>query len=207
MDYSNFQHGAALYFSQFQAMLIKKILYSSRNYILLLIQLLIPALFIVITMATAQATSGDKDLPELAISLNEYLDTVTVMHGSNVPTDSEFAPIVASYQAQFALFDERQSFNTTNRNFEDAILDQYRVSTSDTNLKYMVGASFNASAAVAWFNNQAYHTAPLAINLVNNAILKGFGGSDRAINIVNKPLPFILESRVRICREVLYLRI
>lgn len=153
-------------------MVSKKFLYSVRNYILLLLQIFIPALFIVITMLTEQFNSGDKDLPALSISFNEYLETVTTMEKGSMSSGSLIENIVTNYESIISGLSSSHTLNVANGGFEEEILDQYQKSMSNTNLKHMVGVTFSDSEIKAWFNNQGYHTAPLAINTINNAILK-----------------------------------
>lgn len=171
MDNRKLVSGAKLQWSQFTAMAIKKFLYFIRNYILLLLQVLIPAFFIVITMLTESLNNGDNDLPELAISFTEYLQTVTTVERGPVVTGL-LENIFISYQSIINNLTDVHTLTVTNRDFQDVILDEYRTSLSNTNLNYMVGVTFNDSEIRAWFNNQGYHTAPLAINTINNAILK-----------------------------------
>lgn len=153
-------------------MVIKKFLYSIRNYILLIIQFAIPALFVVITMLAEMAFTGNKDLPELAISFDEYLKTVTTVEKGSLTSGSPVDGIFVSYQKIFEEFSDDHEIVVSTKPFEDAILDEYRSSVSNANLNFMVGATFNEDIITAWFNNQGYHTAPLSINLINNAILK-----------------------------------
>lgn len=172
MDYRSFQRGMPLHFSQIKAMAIKKFLYSIRNYILLIIQFVIPAFFIVMTMLSDQLFTGNKDLPELEISFDSYLTTVTTLERSALPPGSVAEAISTNYENMIKALPADHTLMLANKNFEDAILDQYHTSLSATNLNYMVGAAFNESTITAWFNNQGYHTAPLAVNLINNAMLK-----------------------------------
>lgn len=79
--------------------------------------------------------------------------------------------IFENYQTGFYNLSDH-SLRITDNDFEDEILNQYYRSLYRTNLHYMVGASFSEGVITAWFNNQGYHTAPLTINLINNAILK-----------------------------------
>lgn len=167
-----FVSGASLQWSQITAMAIKKCLYSIRNYRILLLQFIIPAFFIIVTMLTGTSNFGDKDLPELAISFNEYLETVTIVERGSIESGTLLDNICTSYENIINSLSDVHRVTVSNRDFEDEILDQYRTSLSNTNLKYMVGVTFNNSEIRAWFNNQGYHTAPLAVNTVNNAILK-----------------------------------
>jgi hypothetical protein len=203
-------------------MTIKKFLYSIRNWILLIIQFAIPPLFVVITMLSASLFTADGGLPELAISFKEYLQTVTTVEQGTLTAGSVADQIFTSYREMFSNLPDRipftsHSLTVTEKNFEEEILAQYKTSKSTTNLNYMVGATFSEDKLTAWFNNQAYHTAPLTINLFNNAILKyevcpltqqyfhdfslsrKFSGNvDSQINLINKPLPYTTQSRVRV---------
>lgn len=172
MEYSKFVTGSKLHMSQIKAMTIKKFLYSIRNYILLIIQFVIPALFIVITMLGESTLTGDKDLPQLSIAFDEYLSTVTTVQKGTFQEGSLVDNIFKSYQNGFSNLPEEHSLSVTDNDFQDEILNQYRASMSKTNLNYMVGATFSDGMIKAWFNNQGYHTAPLTVNLINNAILK-----------------------------------
>lgn len=158
-------------------MSIKKFLYSIRNWILLTIQFVICPLFVVITMLSDNLFTADNNLPELAISFKEYLQTVTTIEEGTFNAGSVAAQIATSYKDMFKNLPDRFPFTShsltiAEKPFEDSILDQYRISKPQTNLNYMVGATIKEDRLTVWFNNQAYHTAPLTVNLFNNAILK-----------------------------------
>lgn len=59
-----------------------------------------------------------------------------------------------------------------------------------------MGAIFDENRITAFFNNQPYHGSMVALNMVNNAILKGYKGDDYEINVVNFPLPYQGEDKV-----------
>lgn len=139
---------------------------------MLLLKVLIPAFFIIILMLT-QTNTGDKDLPELSISFNDYLETVTTVERGTIANGSLLERVLTSYESIINDLSNVHTLKTvTNKDFQDEILDQYEISLSNTNLKYMIGVTFNDAEIRAWFNNQGYHTAPLAINTINNALLK-----------------------------------
>lgn len=63
------------------------------------------------------------------------------------------------------------------------------------NARYLAGMSLvNDTQIVAWFNNQPFHTAPLSVNLVHNAVVRAKFGEDYSIHVSNSPLPFRVES-------------
>ncbi|XP_070507949.1 phospholipid-transporting ATPase ABCA3-like [Chironomus tepperi] len=57
------------------------------------------------------------------------------------------------------------------------------------------GNNLHEHNITAWFNNQPYHTLPITLSVVHNAVLKAYFGSDFAINVGNKPLPYRNETK------------
>lgn len=164
--------------SQINAMASKKFLHAIRNYILLAIQFITPALFVVLTYTSTRNFAGNQNLPELRISFGEYGRTTTTLEGAPDldPTSVAFA-LRRSYEELWTNLPNRDPYTNHDLNLittglQDEILRQYNVSKSRANLEFMVGASFTRTSIVAWFNNQGFHTAPLTINVMNNAILR-----------------------------------
>lgn len=58
---------------------------------------------------------------------------------------------------------------------------------------YIVGAEFDKHKVTAWFNNEAFHAPPLALNLINRAILKQSAGNEYDIELTNKPFMYLSE--------------
>lgn len=60
----------------------------------------------------------------------------------------------------------------------------------------MAGLSFNSTANhfIAWFNNQAFHTPPLSLNAIHNAMVKETFDSNHSIQVINWPLPYNEDS-------------
>ena len=114
-----------------------------------------------------------QDLPALPISFLEYIRTFT-MYESQHAGEGLISDIITGYKSFFDNLPANHQLIAVEpgTTFSDQILTEYRKSLSNVNLNYMVGTTFNESVITVWFNNQAYHTAPLTINLINNAILK-----------------------------------
>lgn len=55
--------------------------------------------------------------------------------------------------------------------------------------------SFENSSFIAWFNGQPFHTSPLSLNLLHNAIVHAKFGDDHSIQVFNWPVPFRPESK------------
>lgn len=81
--------GFNLAVSQVVALFKKKAIQTIRSWKLLFIQILIPAMFIIITVLSGRSSSVFTDLPALPIQLSSYLETVTILETSpNAVTDS-----------------------------------------------------------------------------------------------------------------------
>lgn len=62
---------------------------------------------------------------------------------------------------------------------------------------YIVGASFSSDRLIGWFNNEPYHSPPLALLNLQNSILKTKAGRDYNIEVNNHPLPYALKKRIK----------
>lgn len=63
--------------------------------------------------------------------------------------------------------------------------------------RYIVGATFGKDNSITtWFNNQPYHSPPLALQLAMNAIIKTEVSEEHSILVGNYPLPFTLNTKV-----------
>lgn len=60
---------------------------------------------------------------------------------------------------------------------------------------YMVGCEVLTNGVTAWFNNQPYHSAPLALNLVHNGLVKSMLGNDFSISVTNRPWEYSSEAK------------
>lgn len=63
-------------------MLMKKFLSTYRSWVLLLIQIMMPVLFLIIAMVVARNTKRTGDLPALAMDLNRFKNPVTVVENN-----------------------------------------------------------------------------------------------------------------------------
>ena len=66
--------------------------------------------------------------------------------------------------------------------------------------EYIVGATFGgnetAPNVTGWFNNLPYHSVPLAVGTIYNALLNYNTNSSTSITVVNHPLPYSEDSLV-----------
>jgi ATP-binding cassette subfamily A (ABC1) protein 3 len=168
---SGLLRGFKLLTSQIYAMMLKKLLFSMRKFMTLVVQFLFAPFIVGYTVMTDRHNDSS-NLPALEISFDKYLKTVTLVESGNFTVNSTNEKIFQSYQESFKAFGETNKLELTEGNFNEVILEQYKSSLSSTNLNYLVGATFTNDKITAWFNNQAFHSAPLTLNLLNNAILR-----------------------------------
>ncbi|XP_017079298.2 phospholipid-transporting ATPase ABCA1-like isoform X2 [Drosophila eugracilis] len=184
--------GLQLVLNQWKAMLLKKLLSMWRNKLLLFVLNVIPVIFLLIGYL-----SGIKndELKPMTFSITQYPSAVTVLDLSSVRNHSEtykigrkYADLAKSYGDNYRLEE------TGKRRFEDYILDVGGKKQTGINSQYLVAATFFESRIIARLNNQAYHTAPLTINMVHNAMAKALVGPQVQIQVTNSPLQFHLST-------------
>lgn len=91
--------------------------------------------------------------------------------------------------------------NLTNSDYEtieEYLFARYEaLGNIETDQVQQVGMEFNEGESIAWFSNQGLHMVPLALNVMNNVLLKGIKGLENdTIQVTNHPLPLDLNSQV-----------
>jgi ATP-binding cassette subfamily A (ABC1) protein 3 len=126
--------------------------------------------------------------PPLRITLDSYKRTTTVLSTDGVSGDAQ------SYKEMFENRKESQSLVITDRNFTDYILEKAVNNIKEVDNEYLIGATISERNYTAWFNNKAYHTAPLTLNTLFNAMLRTVCPSCE-MAVINKPLPYQPKTR------------
>lgn len=193
-DDTYLQTGFGLGRHQMVALFTKKFLQTYRRWLLLIIQLLIPTMFIIITVISERSRARFEDLPRLSINFDGYKETVTVLQVDSAVGGDE---IGRQYQAMFADGNPMRRLSVIETKLDDYILEQYASQLVVVNRAYLVGATIvgNVDSITAWFNNQPFHSAPLAVNMVHNAVLRARLGEDYGIRVANRPMPYTSEVR------------
>lgn len=153
-----------------------------------LVQALIPVYFVIVTVAIVRSFPGVTDLPPLPISVYNYSSTTTLLEASD-------SNIVTGFQRLFEGFPSYHRMEIINRNMIDHILGLSDVNIGRVNREFMVATTLSDDSQTVWFNPQGFHTAPLGIDFLYNALLK-LNCSSCEINTVNKPLPYRPNTRV-----------
>ncbi|XP_062556229.1 phospholipid-transporting ATPase ABCA3-like [Armigeres subalbatus] len=181
--------GIELTLNQIRSMFLKKMISTKRSWAQLLIQAIIPVYFMVATVVIVRAFPGLKNLPPLPISVHNYSSTITLLE-TNTMNDT----IVEGYQKLFRGYPTSHRLQIISRNMTEYILDLSGANIGLVNRKYMTAATLGDYNHTVWFNPQGYHTAPLGIDYLYNALLKTHCETCD-INTINKPLPYQPNTR------------
>ncbi|XP_053672341.1 phospholipid-transporting ATPase ABCA3-like [Anopheles nili] len=180
--------GKELLFNQIKAQVLKKYLSTIRAYIQLAMMFAIPIFYVCITFVITRSISASKDLPSLDITMDSYEKAITVLESADGDTGR-----VQAFQNMFA---DRGGLVTIGEDITEYIIRKSKEDIASVNTRYYVGATISSSSPyVGWFNNKAFHTAPLALNLIYNAILQAECPQCR-LNVINKPLPYRLDTQL-----------
>nr|XP_022911475.1 ATP-binding cassette sub-family A member 3-like isoform X1 [Onthophagus taurus] len=179
--------------NHFIAMMMKKIIYSIRTWILFLIQNILPVIFLITAVVVSKTIRlGDK--PEkMDFSLHPYDNPITVVSTSN-ETDDYFLSYLNALKSDYL-----NVMTFINGNMITNMLEQTRKYESDVRMKYIIGSSFlpTKNTIIAWFNNEPYHSPPLSLQYVMNAIFQQkMNSSDYNILFSNYPLPYSPDTKM-----------
>uniref|UniRef100_A0A8C0LQW2 ATP-binding cassette sub-family A member 17-like n=1 Tax=Canis lupus dingo TaxID=286419 RepID=A0A8C0LQW2_CANLU len=157
---------------QFYAMLLKKITYSWRNWMMMLtVQVLVPLAITVFSLAFLNLETRLDDVP-LELTLKTYGQTIVPFY---ISPNSRLNPQLLEY---FTDIKSEAQRGRASRGFDN---------------RYIVAASFedsgNHTTVTALFNNQAYHSPAVALALVDNVLFKLLSGTRASITAVNHPQP------------------
>lgn len=141
------------------------------------------------------------------MDITQYSSNNVPYYFENLSSDNNSLgyKLMNSYGAQFKSVSNSESFNLNDnssvnicsmdrKNINEFIGCVGTVSLLSYMDNYMVGATFtqepdDSVSVIAHFNNQPFHTAPLTLNLMTNALLRFFSNSSSSITVINHPLP------------------
>ncbi|XP_055909470.1 phospholipid-transporting ATPase ABCA1-like isoform X2 [Eupeodes corollae] len=188
--------GHNLILSQWQSMMMKKVLFTIRNRLLFAIQNLIPILFVTLTVLVSK-NSSYAALRPMQMGITQYPTTVTVLETtSKVVSGSLEANISENYKAIVESYSSAHELhNTGGVGFKDFMLELGKTLQIRINSRYIAAATIDTGTIIAWLNNKPLHSAPLTVNLIHNAMAKALIGSNASITVTNAPLPFSKDSK------------
>lgn len=192
------------YSQQFYGLLVKKLIHSLRNLILIVSQLIVPiACLFMILILVKYGPIQLQDSPSLNITLKSYQSNYVPFKVVNKTSSLNDLSSFYSNQSESSL---NLDFKLKNCSTSTQSIDSYlscigRISDVGLSLltdNYIVAATFQSNTSqfdkntkiIAHFNNQPYHTPPLTLNLATNSLFKYLSNSSSAqINLINHPMP------------------
>nr|KAF6439582.1 hypothetical protein HJG63_000031 [Rousettus aegyptiacus] len=193
--------GFSLLCQQFYAMLLKRITYSWRNWIMMLsIQILVPLVIMTVSLTFLNFEINLENAP-LEMTLKTYGQTIVPFF---ISPNSRLGPQLSEHFTDM-LVAEKQIPLEILSSVEAFLLNKSEEEPENFDQNYLVPASFedmkNHTIVTALFNNQAYHSPALALALVDNVLFKLLAGAGASITVFNHPQP---QSIVEISESVLY---
>lgn len=153
------------------------------------------------TILIVQTWAGGRDLPPYHISFSSYKTAVTVLQVDydEFTSNSSINKKIADEYVNLFKTSESYILKTTTENIDSYLLKLSRLILPEINQKYLIGATITEDNITIRYNNQPFHTSPLSLNVLYNAILAAHGCKNCSVEVYNKPLPFTTQSRVSLC--------
>ncbi|KAG8513504.1 LOW QUALITY PROTEIN: ATP-binding cassette sub-family A member 3 [Galemys pyrenaicus] len=176
--------GCSLYHQQFHAMFLKRVMYSWRNWKLLLLQILaLLGSFAFLSKAEifSQSTHNER---ARQMDLRQYGQTIVPL---SISGNSNITLIFLQHLKSI-LESEKQTLKEVQGD-----LIKYLMDNEDCIHLCIVAFSIEEKQSqitvTALFNNQAYHSPALSLAMVDNILFKAVSGPDASLTIFNKPQP------------------
>ena len=195
--------GFDLCVQQFDAILIKRVINSLRNKTLIISQLIIPLIILTINLIYLKyGPIKNEESPSLKIDIQRYAKNFVPYQLLNSNANLKDFSHVYTHQFKNTKNTRSYELNDTSivktclnerQNIDEFIaclgaLDIYSITDN-----YIVASTFDMIkenfSIIAHFNDQAFHTVPLTLNAVNNALFKYLVSANNTITVINHPLP------------------
>ncbi|CAG0897380.1 unnamed protein product [Darwinula stevensoni] len=186
---------ASLLLLQFWALLIKKFLYLSRKWKLLISQAIIPLALVVGALYLDQASTVGAQQPfELKMNVDVY--------GKNYVPYENWSSLHGKLMDHFlsGLPDSSTPENSSEENFDGYLLGIGKEDESKYRVRYVIGGSLTEEGVntnfTAYYQTIPYHSSGIAVNHMSDALAKYYLGSDHSILASNQPLPMSKLAKV-----------
>uniref|UniRef100_A0A7N4PUB5 ABC transporter domain-containing protein n=1 Tax=Sarcophilus harrisii TaxID=9305 RepID=A0A7N4PUB5_SARHA len=178
-----------LHCQKFYAMFIKKALFTWRNKKMMLAQALVPLICVILTIQLLKMSRQTSKRPMLRLTLNQYGHTIVPFF---IPATSKLHPKLSDHIATVIQAEGHMPMESVDP-IEDFLIFMATEQADTFDEDYLVAMSFHdegeRTVITALFNNQAYHSAPMALSVADNIVYKLFFGSRASITVTNDPEP------------------
>ncbi|XP_037670546.1 ATP-binding cassette sub-family A member 3 isoform X2 [Choloepus didactylus] len=181
--------GLTLHSQQFCAMLVKKALYSWREWKMVAAQVLVPLACITLALLAISYSSEISDDPVLKLTLGQYGRTVVPF---SVPGASRLDQQLSEH-LRALLQAEGQEPREVLGDLEEFLIFRASVEGGGFDERCLVSVSFKdageRTVVTALFNNQAYHSPATALAVVDSLLFRLLCGPRASIAVSNYPQP------------------
>ncbi|XP_063362107.1 phospholipid-transporting ATPase ABCA1-like [Cydia amplana] len=195
------ERGFKLLKNHIKAMFLKLAYNSSRNKLVMLIQIISPIINICLSVIIARSWNFIRSLPPLTLSLESgFKKTQTLISSSpKIEAGSMGQKFLNAYKDYF-----KQSKYPGMSYNDIATMDMGRyylkLSREDperVHYENVIGATFEPDSITCWFSNYGYHDSAISLAHVDDAMMRAaLPGS--SLKIVNHPLPYSIENLLRV---------
>lgn len=191
LDPPELLRGRALRQSQWLAMFMKIYFYSIRNYVITILKIITPTIFVLLTIIAARAFARVTKLPAIPIDMSLYeFRTETVMQRNFTDGSPWIISAMDNYRMQIEDSKFEHRVQSTDENIVSNLLRIGRHGFAEFTRNYVISATFAETQIVALFSNQYHHTPAVTLQHTYNALLKAVAGDRFSISVRNYPLPF-----------------
>ncbi|XP_048519308.1 ATP-binding cassette sub-family A member 17-like, partial [Dendroctonus ponderosae] len=183
--------------NQITAMSLKKILSTMRSWVLLLIQIFMPVIFLAIAIVVARQQNNVGNLPALLLDTSTFDNPVTLVENSNGSSSysETYRNIVGSaYEAVPSI--EEEILNLTART-PVTVRRRYIGGLSISNISNKSQLIDGWPQLTTYFNNDPYHTPAITLGLTLNTMYRTVANcSECSMKFRNAPMPYLPETQV-----------
>lgn len=188
--------GLARFGSQLHAMFYKRCFVLVNNWHLWLVQNIIPIALISITVYIVRRIKVVRVLPPLPIALDMYGNNpIALLMTSREITNPVIRGVERAYRDEF---EHNVAVPRVMRQVENIARFIKNMNTPEYvtfGRRTISGLELRNNSVVVWFNNLAYHSVPVALDLYHDALLNSYCARCR-VQFINAPLRFTVASRL-----------
>lgn len=170
-----YETGRSLQLYQLEALFRKKIIYSIRNWPIILLQIIVPVCYVLFTLIVYKSLLRMSILPGLLLTPEAYDRSTTLLERDNFDYNTDRQGRIAEEYIDLFHADYSTKLDETSLDMSEYFLSEAEDLENEVNTRYLFGATSAArnKHVIAWYNPKAIHSLPISLGLIHNAILQG----------------------------------
>nr|XP_012645593.1 ATP-binding cassette sub-family A member 3-like [Microcebus murinus] len=181
-----FNTGCTLYIQQFYAMLTKRAIFTSRNWILVSVQILgfLGVFYVVRNTNKVKFFDMKYEDPDRKMDLGQYGQTIVPF---SISGNSDLT-LNFTKNLEIMLKATEQKLQEVQGDLEEYLVENQECIYSCI-IALSIEVTRDKKTFTFWFNNEAYHSPSLSLAVLDNIIFMSLSGPDASITVSNKPQP------------------